>query len=172
MKSIARADEAPSVTVVWRKGGAFVAYHQNLVGVRWTGVPSSEQLAALGEAHDAATARGEGVLLVNDVAQLTGATRIDPGAHAQMRQLVERGRAHTRAVAHVIEVPGPVGGVVRAFLGALERIGGRGGTRTACFDRVDAAATWLSRVNGGVGDAEIASTWRAMERAVARSLAA
>lgn len=155
-------------TLVWRRGDAFVAYEGELVGVRWTGVPGSEQLRALADAQAAASAWGHDVLLVNDVLRVTGSTRVEPRVQAEMRRLIERARSSTRAVAHVIEVPGPIGGFVRAFLNALEQVAGAGRTSTRAFARPEEAAAWLSGLGGGAPSAaQLVSRWRAMIDAAA-----
>lgn len=170
------AHEEPSaggVTIVWRRGDAFVARSGHLVGVRWTGVPEREQLAALAEAHADARRTGRSVLLVDDVLALRGgATRVDPRTYERMIALVQEARAQTRAVAHVIEVPGLIGAAVRTFLTTLERVAGDGRTATAAFDTPEAAAAWLARVDGAVSPRGITAAWRAMERAVAAPIAA
>lgn len=155
-------------TLVWKRDAAFVAVCRNLVAVRWTGVPGREQLVALAHAHRAARERGEDVLLLNDVYCLTGTTRVEGRAYDQMVELVERCRDQTRAVAHVVEIPGAAGAVTRAFLGTLERIAGNGHARTATFETADAGAAWLARVGG----ADIVSRWRAMQGAAETSMAA
>ena len=172
MTSAGANDVSPAVTVVWRRGDAFVAHAGHVVGVRWIGVPTVEQLVALSDAHRAASATGRDVLLVNDVVRLTGSTRVDPRIHERMRRLVEQARDRTAAVAHVIEVPGPAGAIVRAFLTALEQLAGNGRTRTASFESTDDAGRWLTRITPTAPQIDVAWAWREMARAAASSLAA
>lgn len=129
--------------------------------VRWTGVPTAGQLQALNAAHRAARATGREVLLINDVMQLAGSVRVEAGVHAHMIDLVTEGRAHTRAVAHVVEVPGAFGAAVRTFLRGLERVAGDERTSTRTFERVEGAAAWLSGID---------PTWHPVD--LARSLGA
>jgi hypothetical protein len=93
--------------------------------------------------------------------------------HAQIVDLIVQADGPTRAVAHVVEVPGAVGVVIRTFLATLERVAGNGHTRTATFDRATPAIDWLAGVDptGDLRAEELASAWHAMERA-GRSLAA
>lgn len=165
-------DVSAEVSVVWCRGDAFVAYAGHVVGVRWIGVPTAEQLVALTDAHRAASTTERDVVLVNDVVRLTGSTRVDPRTHERMRRLIEQARGRTAAVAHVIEVPGPAGAIVRAFLAALEQLAGAGRTRTAFFATPEDAASWLARFATTAPANEVASAWRAMERAAASSIAA
>lgn len=151
-------------TVLWRREEAFVAQHGRVVGVRWTGVPRKEQLAALARAHRLAREHGD-VVVINDVRRVDGPTCVDVGIRAEMIALIETCHAQTRAVAHVIEIPGLVGDVVRAFLEMLARIGGRTRTSVAAFEDLDAAARWLHAEGGDACDAaRIRSIWRSMER--------
>jgi hypothetical protein len=162
---------SPAVSVVWRDGDAFVARWRNVVGVRWIGVPGVRQLEALARAHDAASEGGERVVLFNDVFRLDGSTRVEPHVHRAMLALIARGRGHTSAVAHVIEVPGPAGPAVRAFLTALEALSGQGSTRTATFARPELAARWLATFEPGTTGAQLEAAWQAMAQADARRAA-
>jgi hypothetical protein len=166
-----RHDAAP--VTVWRRGEALVAHHGDLVGVRWTGIPTSEQIAALAAAHRAARAAGGDVLVINHVAALVGSVRVDARVHAHVIDLVTEARDSTRAVAHVVGLPGPVGAAVRTFLRALEHTAGNGRTSTRTFELVDPAASWLATLDPSAARAEtIESRWRAMTGAVAPALAA
>jgi hypothetical protein len=163
-----------ATTLTWQRGAAFVAQSRNLVVVRWTGVPTGEQLAALARAHRAATACGGDVLLVNEVALLSGPPRVETDARAQMLALIGECRDRTRAVAHVIEIPGVVGLAVRTFLRAIESAAGKGRTRTRTFDRMESAASWLAAVDAGAAwsDDQIFAIWRGLVRGAAPTLAA
>jgi hypothetical protein len=164
MKGTDAGVHAPHTVLFWRRADAFVAQHGRVVGVRWTGIPSKQQLAALAQAHRCAREHGE-VLLINDVLRVEGATHVDLAIRAELLELIRTCHAKTRAVAHVIEVPGLVGNVVRGFLEMLERIGGRTSTSVAAFDGLDAAARWLHRIGGGrPGVEDLRSIWRSMER--------
>ncbi len=162
---------SPAVTVEWRVGDAFVARWRNVVAVRWVGVPGVEQLEALARAHGAASALGARVLLVNDVLRLDGSTKVEPHVHRAMLALIARGRGRTSAVAHVIEVPGPAGSAVRAFLIALEKLSGQGSTRTATFAKPELAARWLSTFDVGASGAQLEAAWREMAHDQARRAA-
>jgi hypothetical protein len=162
---------SPAVTVEWRVGDAFVARWRNVVAVRWVGVPGVEQLEALARAHASASEAGERVVLFNDVLRLDGSTRVEAHVHRAMLALIARARGRTSAVAHVIEVPGPAGSAVRAFLLALETLSGHGSTRTATFARPELAARWLSTFDVGASAAQLEAAWRQMVHEDARRAA-
>lgn len=164
-------DELPAhVTMQWARGEALVAHHEDVVVVRWVGVPSTEQLVALGEAHRAAGERSGDVYVVSVVMRVLGSTSVEPAVYDEMLRLITRRRGCTRAVAHVIEVPSPVGSAVRAFLTTLERIAGTGSTRTATFHDVASAASWIATLRGDpTRGARFVAAWRAMQQA-ARAL--
>jgi hypothetical protein len=157
---------APAPTLVWQRDAALVAYARNLVVVRWTGVPRTPQLAALARAHHAAAASGADVLIVNDVADVLGSPQVDRAARAQMLDLVTERRDRTRAVAHVVEVPGPIGVAVRTFLRAIEVAAGNGRASTRTFERLEPAAAWLAAIDPDQGwtEDEIERVWRALVR--------
>lgn len=168
---LGRSTSSSAPTLVWAAGDAFVAYDHGLVGTRWTGVPGSEQLTALVDAHRAARTHTGEVLVVNDILRITGPTALRPRAYDQMVRLIEESRGSTRAVAHVVEVPGPIGAAVRAFLDGVERVVGTAETRTRTFSEPDRAASWLSGVSrhGASRAPELTASWRAMQRLAAES---
>lgn len=131
--------------VIWQRDDALVGVAHDLVVVRWTGVPTSPQLAALGAAHDVASRVTHRVRLLDVIAGLQGPTHVDARLHTEIVALITRCRGRTHAVAHAVEVPGAPGAIVRAFLGALERVAGDGRTRVATFDASERAAAWLER---------------------------
>lgn len=164
---------APTLTWWWRRGDALVAQLGSVVVVRWVGVPTVEQLDALADAHDAACRRPEDVVLVDHVLRIEGSVRVEAGLYDRLCRLVETGRARTSAVAHVIEVPGAIGAVVRGFLRGVEHVAGDGRTRTATFDGVDPALAWLlATAPSESRSRELSSVRRALSLADAPSLAA
>lgn len=160
------------VSIHWASGESFVAHDRHVVGVRWTGVPGAAQLAALAEAHRAACAWSRAVVVLNDVYRFQGSSVVDPRAYAQMIALIEQCRSRTRAVAHVVEVPGPIGGAVRGFLRGLERVTGRGDTRIATFDEPWSAASFLDSMSERPTEGRCAASWRRMQGAVSLARAA
>lgn len=94
------------VTILHRQGDAFVAVSRNLVVVRWTSIPTGDQLAALAHAHRLATGTGAEVLLVNHVARIARPPSVGGELYTRILELVRACDGPTRAVAHVIEVPG------------------------------------------------------------------
>jgi hypothetical protein len=158
--------------IVWQRGGAFVGVEGDLVAVRWTGVPSGEQLAALEQAHARACVGGRGAVLLDVIGSLDAPPRVDHDLHARIVALIERCRGRTRAVAHAVELGGAPGAVVRAFLVALERVAGDGRTRVATFAHAEHAAAWLARARPDLGAHDAVATWRAMQQGREVSLAA
>lgn len=169
--TLGRSPSPAGPTLVWSAGEAFVAYDHGLVGTRWTGVPGTEQLTALVEAHRAARTLGGEVVVINDILRVTGPTALRPRAYDQMVRLIQECRGSTPAVAHIIEVPGPIGAAVRSFLDGVERVVGTAETRTRTFSEAYGAASWLSSVSGGDTSRadELTASWRAMKRLAVES---
>ncbi|MFO0683183.1 MAG: hypothetical protein U0234_14090 [Sandaracinus sp.] len=162
---------APELVVEWRRGRALVARWGSVVFVRWTGVPTSAQLGALAAAHARAATLGP-VALVNAISAMEGRPVVEPEIHAAIVGLIRTCRGRTRAVAHLVELGGPVGLAVRAFLGSLERIAESPSTKVASFDRIEPLARWLATGPTRIDAAALLDAWRAMERSPSAQLAA
>lgn len=170
--TIATPAQGPELVVEWRRGRALVARWGHVVFVRWTGVPTSAQLGALTAAHARASAHGA-VLLVNAISAMEGRPVVDPEIHAAIVALIRACRGRTRAVAHLVEIAGPVGLAVRAFLHSLERLAESPATKVSCFDRIEPLARWLSGSTTERVDATaLVDAWRASDHDKTTSLAA
>lgn len=171
--AVGLTDPAAATIVEWRRGRSLVARQGSVVLVRWTGVPSAAQLAALASAHRRASLHGE-VVLVDVIASMEGRPVVERAIHDALLGLIRECRGRTCAVAHLVELRGPIGLAVRTFLGSLERVAESPRTKVATFDRIEPLARWLAALPAGaaVDPGALARAWSVLGREPSRQLAA
>jgi len=154
-------------TVHWASGGSLVGSERNLTIARWDGVPTVDQLRAIGAANDAiATTHPGGGGLLNVV--IGGTPRFDEALRTEAMRLARIEGARGLGAAHVVLVPGLAGMTVRTFFSTLTLVSQpKSPTRT--FDDLDAAASWLAERLSPVvrwSGREILRAWNQLPRSL------